>query len=79
MALPHLVRPGRNGWLYPPGDTTEMARLIGAVLADESTRKAMGEESLNLIASHDLESTLVEYEQVYLDIATTPAALVLQA
>ncbi|GAA1695440.1 glycosyltransferase family 4 protein [Glycomyces endophyticus] len=79
MALPHLVRPGRNGWLYPPGDTAEMARCIAAVIADESTLAAMGRASLDLIASHDLESTLAEYERVYLDIAAVPAPSVRNA
>ncbi|SDK91827.1 Glycosyltransferase involved in cell wall bisynthesis [Glycomyces sambucus] len=72
MALPHLVRPGRNGWLYPPGDTAAMAGHLAALLADEAVRAAMGQASLDLIASHDLESTLVEYERIYLDITTAP-------
>ncbi|MFB9660377.1 glycosyltransferase [Glycomyces mayteni] len=75
MALPHLVRPGRNGWLYPPGDTAELALRLGAILADEPTRTAMGKASLDLIASHDLDATLDEYERVYLDIANVPATV----
>ncbi|WP_335987698.1 glycosyltransferase [Glycomyces sp. MUSA5-2] len=72
MALPHLVRPGRNGWLYPPGDTAELALRLGAILADEAVRTAMGKASLDLIASHDLDATLDEYERVYRDIANVP-------
>lgn len=72
MALPHLVRPGHNGWLYPPGDVTELARLLAAVLADEHTRTAMGKASLDLIAAHDLGSTLDQFERVYLDITARP-------
>jgi glycosyltransferase involved in cell wall biosynthesis len=69
MALPHLVRPGHNGWLYPPGDVAELARLIAGILADEQTRAAMGKASLELIGAHDLGSTLDQFEWVYLDIA----------
>jgi glycosyltransferase involved in cell wall biosynthesis len=69
MALPHLVRHGQNGWLYPPGDVTELARLLATVLADERTRTAMGKASLELIAVHDLGGTLDQFERVYLDIA----------
>lgn len=69
MALPHLVRPGHNGWLYPPGDVAELARLIAAILADEQTRAVMGKASLELIAAHDLGSTVDQFEWVYLDIA----------
>ena len=78
MALPHLVRPGHNGWLYPPGDVAELARLLTAVLADEQTRTAMGKASLDLIGAHDLESTLDQFEGVYVDIAARPVAVALQ-
>jgi glycosyltransferase involved in cell wall biosynthesis len=73
MALPHLVRDGRNGWLYQPGDTIELAQRIGQVFADDTTAPAMGKASLELIAAHDINSTLAEFERVYLDIATLSA------
>jgi len=75
MALPHLVRPGRNGWLYPPGDVAELAGRLTAVLADEPARTAMGRASLELIAGHDLDSTLDRFEEVYLDVAVHPVAV----
>ncbi|MGW3966008.1 glycosyltransferase [Amycolatopsis sp. NPDC005003] len=75
MALPHLVRPGHNGWLYPPGDVAELAGRLTAVLADEPARAAMGRASLELIAAHDLDSTLDTFEGVYLDVAVRPAAV----
>jgi glycosyltransferase involved in cell wall biosynthesis len=78
MALPHLVRHGQNGWLYPPGDVSELAGRLAAVLADEQTRTAMGKASLELIATHDLGSTLDQFERVYLDIAAQPMAVALQ-
>jgi glycosyltransferase involved in cell wall biosynthesis len=78
MALPHLVRPGQNGWLYPPGDVTELASRLAAVLADEQARTAMGKASLDLIAAHDLGSTLDQFETVYLDISALPMAAALQ-
>jgi glycosyltransferase involved in cell wall biosynthesis len=78
MALPHLVRPGRNGWLYPPGDVTELARLIADILTDEQTTTAMGKASLELIAAHDLGSTVDQFERVYLDITAHPMAVALQ-
>lgn len=78
MALPHLVRHGHNGWLYPPGDVTELASRLAAVLADEHTRTAMGKASLDLIAAHDLGSTLDQFERVYRDISALPMAAALQ-
>ncbi|WP_086842523.1 glycosyltransferase [Amycolatopsis kentuckyensis] len=78
MALPHLVRPGRNGWLYPPGDVAELAARLTAVLADTPARTAMGQASLDLIAAHDLDSTLDTFEGVYLDVAARPVAVALR-
>ncbi|MGW3999388.1 glycosyltransferase [Amycolatopsis sp. NPDC004772] len=78
MALPHLVRPGRNGWLYPPGDVAALAGRLTAVLTDAPARTAMGRASLALIAAHDLDSTLDTFEGVYLDVAVRPAAVALR-
>ncbi|MBE8520652.1 glycosyltransferase [Amycolatopsis sp. H6(2020)] len=78
MALPHLVRPGRNGWLYPPGDVAELAARLTAVLTDTPARTAMGQASLDLIAAHDLDSTLDTFEGVYLDVAARPVAVALR-
>ncbi|SED03106.1 Glycosyltransferase involved in cell wall bisynthesis [Amycolatopsis tolypomycina] len=77
MALPHLVRPGHNGWLYPPGDVGELARRLTAVLADEPARTAMGRASLELIAGHDLDSTVDTFEGVYRDVAVRPVPVAL--
>ncbi|MET9002033.1 glycosyltransferase [Amycolatopsis sp. NPDC004169] len=74
MALPHLVRPGRNGRLYPPGDPAALAAQLTAVLADEPARAAMGRASLDLIAAHDLESTVDAFAGVYRDVAVRPVA-----
>lgn len=32
MALPHLVRPGRNGWLFQPGNVGELATHLTTLL-----------------------------------------------
>ena len=32
MALPHLVKPGVNGYLYPPGDIATLATQVVAIL-----------------------------------------------
>src|SRR5438067_63789 len=64
MALPHLVRPGHNGWLHEPGDVDDLATRLGAVLADSGTRAMMGKASLDLISAPDIEATLATYEQL---------------
>ena len=65
MALPHLVRPGRNGWLYRPGNVTELSTRLAALLRDPGLRRRMGAASRELVAAHAFENTLDTFESVY--------------
>ncbi|MDN5916278.1 MAG: glycosyltransferase [Pseudonocardia sp.] len=65
VALPHLVRPGRNGVLYPPGDVAALAGALTALLADPDARARMGAASREIVAEHSLEATLDEFEDLY--------------
>ena len=68
MALPHLVRNGRNGWLYTPGDVPELAHRLGALVADAGLRRRMGAASREMVAVHALEGTLTTFEGLYTDL-----------
>ncbi|EWM10445.1 glycosyltransferase [Kutzneria sp. 744] len=65
MALPHLVRPGETGWLYPPGDVAALADRLRCLLADGPARVRMGAAGRDLIAEHSMEKTLDRFESVY--------------
>ena len=65
MALPHLVRQGRNGWLYQPGDVQELTTRLTALLSDPALRRRMGAASRELVAEHAIGSTLDTFEGVY--------------
>lgn len=65
MALPHLVRPGRNGWLFTPGDVPELSTRLAALLGDAEMRRRMGAASLELVAQHGLGATLSTFEGIY--------------
>jgi glycosyltransferase involved in cell wall biosynthesis len=65
MALPHLVRPGRNGWLYPPGDVPVLAGHLLCLLTDPDGRARMGGASRQFIAEHTLDRTLDAFESLY--------------
>ena len=65
MALPHLVRPGRNGWLYPPGDVPELTTRLAALLSDAGARRRMGAASREIVAEHAIEATLSRFEGIY--------------
>lgn len=68
MALPHLVQPGRNGWLYPPGDVDALTGRLAALLGDARLRRRMGAASRELVAPHDIGATLAAFEGVYRDL-----------
>jgi len=65
MALPHLVRPGRNGWLYTPGDVPELTTRLAALLGDAATRRRMGATSREIVAAHAIDATLDRFEGIY--------------
>jgi glycosyltransferase involved in cell wall biosynthesis len=68
MALPHLVRPGRNGWLYTPGDVAELSTRLAALLGDAATRRRMGAASREIVAAHAIDATLDRFEGIYAQV-----------
>ena len=65
VALPDLVTPGVNGYLFRPGEALDLAHYM-ELLADARGRwPAMGEASAEKAAYHSLENTLQRYESLY--------------
>ena len=75
MALPHLCRPGRNGWLFTPGDVAGLADRLHSVTADPAVTARMGAASSELIASHAIGSTLAVFESLYARAIGLPAVV----
>lgn len=65
MALPHLVHPGRNGWLYTPGNVGELTMRLATLLSDADLRHRMGLASQEIARQHTLETTLNRFEGLY--------------
>ena len=65
MALPHLVRPGHNGWLFPPGNVLVLAARLAQTLGDEDMLRRMGAASAEMITEHALAATLERFESLY--------------
>ncbi len=65
MALPELVGDGENGFLYSDGDVKGLSGKIVRIFSDERLRKQMGKKSLEIIAKHDIENVINEYERIY--------------
>jgi glycosyltransferase involved in cell wall biosynthesis len=65
MALPHLCKPGRNGWLFTPGDVRGLADRLHAVTVDPAVTARMGAASSEMIAAHAIDTTLETFESLY--------------
>jgi len=65
VALPELVRPGRNGYLFEPGNGEMLAGQINLVFTDRGLRDSMGRESLVIIQEHAVERTVQKFEALY--------------
>lgn len=83
MALPHLVRHGVDGWLYPPGGIEELAQRMTGLLTDAGRRADFGAAGRDVAEEHGLTQTLQAFESCYQRLlrqaATLPAAHVLTA
>jgi glycosyltransferase involved in cell wall biosynthesis len=65
LALPHLVRPGENGYLYRPGDVPALAGRLTELLAAPRLARTMGEAGRAIAVTHDHERSLDRFEQIY--------------
>ena len=66
MALPLLIEEGQNGYLFAPGDSSDLAQKILTIIQlPENDKKNMGEASYNLAKKHHLEATLIAFENLY--------------
>jgi glycosyltransferase involved in cell wall biosynthesis len=63
-----LVEPGRNGFLFPPGDTAALTERL-AQLADPAARGRMGRRARETVETRFTERAMVDrYEQVFLEL-----------
>ena len=67
LALPELVHHGRNGFLFTPGDSEELASAITEILSDPDRQKLMGTASMQIVEKHDISLTLEAFEDLYRD------------
>lgn len=68
-ALPELVHPEENGFLFQPGNSNELAKCIDMLANDTAMKQRMGEESLRIISKHDRGKVLEEWEELYRRLA----------
>ncbi len=64
-ALPELVVEGKNGYLFEPGDTKQLADIVVRIFENPALREEMGKSSLKLIRKHDINKSVGEFEEIY--------------
>ncbi len=65
MALPELIIPGKNGYLFAPNDIVALANHMISILSNPELQKQMGAESRALAGIHDIQRTVEHYELLY--------------
>lgn len=65
MALPELARDGENAFLFEDGDYETLAGEAIKILTNDSLRKEMAQKSLKIIARHDINKVMGEFEALY--------------
>jgi glycosyltransferase involved in cell wall biosynthesis len=65
MALPELAHDGENGFLFADGDYKTLADKAIKLLSDNDLRKRMSQKSLEIIAKHDINKVMGEFENLY--------------
>ena len=66
MALPHLVHDGDNGYLFEPGNVTDLAERLTEVLTlPEEDLQKLKRSSMKIVEAHDIQRTLDTFEQLY--------------
>ncbi len=65
VALPELVTPGVNGYLFRPGDPADAARYMKLLADQRECWPEMGRAGLERAQLHSLENTVRRYEMLY--------------
>ena len=68
-ALPELAHHGENGFVFQRGNSDELAHYLDILLAEPALRAQMGAKSLQIIAEHDIERILDQWETLYEHLA----------
>jgi glycosyltransferase involved in cell wall biosynthesis len=65
LAIPELVRAGRNGIIVAPGDVQSMAEAMRRLANDDGLRERFGHASRADVARHELAAVVTQLETLY--------------
>jgi 1,2-diacylglycerol 3-alpha-glucosyltransferase len=69
VALPELVRPEENGFLFETGDLKQIANCIVKIISHPELQKKMSRKSLEMIQEHDEKKVVSRFESFYAELA----------
>ncbi|HEU5370105.1 MAG TPA: glycosyltransferase [Ktedonobacterales bacterium] len=64
-ALPELVQPERNGYLFQPDQSDQFAICLDMLLRQPQRWQALGQQSLRIAAQHDYQRIVERWEAIY--------------
>ncbi|HLW02077.1 MAG TPA: glycosyltransferase [Ktedonobacterales bacterium] len=64
-ALPELVKPGQNGYLFPSDKSDQLAFYLDKLLRQPQQWQAMRHQSLEMAAQHGYQHILERWEAIY--------------
>jgi glycosyltransferase involved in cell wall biosynthesis len=67
-ALPELVQPEQNGYLFPPDQSEQLAQCLDRLLCQPRQWQAMGQKSLEIASRHDYQQVIGKWEAIYQDL-----------
>lgn len=66
MALPHLIDEEKNGFLFEPGNSADLAEKLTRILSlPRADQEVMGAASRAVADRHGIEATLKTFEDLY--------------
>jgi glycosyltransferase involved in cell wall biosynthesis len=69
MALPEMVHPGKNGFLFTPRNPQDLGKKMDQLSDLDYRWSQMGAYSLDLVKSHDLSLTISRYADLYQNLS----------
>jgi len=64
-ALPELVHNGRNGYLFPPGNSKQLASWMVKIFNNKKLTEKMGKESVKIALPHNMDHAFGEMLELY--------------
>ena len=65
---PHREILGDSGILFPPGDESELARVLGAIINDTAQIETVGKKARERAQLFTIENTVKAYEDIFIEV-----------